>query len=128
MSTGRSVAVAQLAAAFAVTVPALSVACLALRDAIAEPGGLSLNRAFHSALGVAVLLLLADFLVAIRRSRSVGTALVLGTGGFVAVFVGAFLGEFIGPPVVLLLVVLGLGWAAVLSRSAPRTQSADSGR
>ncbi len=127
MSSSRSLTAAKSAAALAVAVPAIGIAYLALREAIAEPGGVSLNRAFHTALGVAVLLLLADLLIAIRRSRGVGTTLVLGTGGFVAVLVGALLSEFLGPPAVLVLLLIGLGWAVFLAMSAPGSEFAESG-
>lgn len=104
------------AAAVIVTAPSVALATLCLREAIAETGGMSLNRLFHLALGLALLLLLVDFVVAIWHSRSPESALLLGAGGFAASLGGAFLGEVFGPPVLLVLVTVGIAWAVRLVR------------
>lgn len=116
----RLTAVAQWVAVLLVSVPALGIAFLSLREGVTEPGGMSLNRAFHVVLGLALLLLLADAFIAIRRSARPELALLMGTGGFLAALGGGVLSEVLGPPALLLLLAGGVIWALALLRSKGR--------
>jgi hypothetical protein len=109
-----------------VAAPAVGIAFLVIREGITEPSGMPLDRAFHLGLGVALLLLLADFVVAILRSNRFEIVLLLGTGGFLACLFGGLLAEVLGPPVLLVLLITGVLWAAFLARNprAARISSA----
>ena len=117
MQSSRLNASVRVLALAAVAVPAIGIALLVLREGAMETGDMSLNRVFHLTLGVALLLWFADFLVAIRRAGSTGTALALGMAGFVVCLVGAILTEMLGPPALALFLVGGVSWAAVLLRA-----------
>ena len=109
----------QAAAIAAVAVPAGGIASLALRDGVLEPGGPTVNSVFHLMLGVTMVLVFANFWVAIRRTADVGTSFTLGLVGFVACVVGAVLSEILGPPALATILIGALAWAIVLVRSGP---------
>lgn len=121
MSAGRRlIPAARWVAALLVAIPALGIAFLSLREGMLEPGGMSLNRAFHLMLGLALLLILADALIAIRRSARPEIILLVGSGGFLVAFVGGLFSEVLGPPALALLLVGGVIWAFILQRTAGR--------
>ena len=107
------------AAIVAVAVPAIGIASLALGEGVLESGGLSVNSVFHLMLGVTMVLVFANFWVAIRRTADVGTSFTLGLVGFVACVVGAVLSEILGPPALATILIGALAWAIVLVRSGP---------
>lgn len=121
MRTHKFLMAAQSVAIVLVAVPALGIAVLTLREVALEPGGMSLNRVFHLGLGLALLLLLVDAYVAIRRSGRVEIILLLGTGGFLLALIGGLASEVLGPPVLLLLIIGVSVWASLLLRSRGRT-------
>lgn len=121
MRTHRILMVAQSVAIVLVAVPALGIVVLALREVLLEPGGMSLNRAFHLGLGLSLLLLFVDAFVAIRRSGRVEIILLLGTGGFLLALIGGLASEVLGPPALLLLIIGVSVWASLLLRSRGRT-------
>ena len=107
----------QAGAIVAVAVPAVGIASLALSEGVLESGGPSVNSAFHLMLGVTIVLLFANFWVAIRRTAGVGMSFALGLGGFVSSVVVAVLSETLGPPALALILVGAVAWAIVLVRS-----------
>ncbi len=114
MRPSRLLGLVQGVALLAVAVPAAGIAFLAFREATLESGGLTLNRVHHLALGVAMLLLLADFLVAVRRVDGSWTTLALGAVGLVVCLAGAIASEVFGPLALALLLVGGVSWALAL--------------
>ena len=112
---GRTLAVVRVVAAVTVAVPAIGLGFLSLREGVTEAPGMPLDRAFHLGLGIALILLLGDFLTAILRSRRVGIVILLGSGGFLLTLMGGVAAEVLGPPVLLLLLVIGIVWACFLA-------------
>jgi len=111
MGSNRQHVWVQTAAIVAVAVPAIGMASLAIREGLSEPGGVSVNSAFHLMLGVTLLLVFVDFLVAIRRATKVGVALALGLAGFATSIVGGVLSEMFGPLALAFLFVFAAVWA-----------------
>ena len=101
----------------AAAAPAVGLCWLLAKEAISEPGGLSINLAFHLMLGIGLLALFSEFAVAIGRCRNPLVLLALGTGGFMAVVFAAVLSELLGPPILLALLTVIAVWGARLRRS-----------
>lgn len=101
----------------AAAIPAFGLCWLLTKEAIAEPGGPSINLAFHVVLGIGLLMLFSEFAVTIGRCRDPLVLLALGAGGFIAILLAAVLSELLGPPVLLALLMVVVVWGARLRRS-----------
>lgn len=111
-----------------VAIPAIGIAALVFREGAFEaPGWASVNGAFHVLLAATLVLVFADFWIAIRRAGGPGMSLALGLGGFIACVVAAGLSELFGPLALALLVVVAAGWAIVLARSGAGLRAARKG-
>lgn len=92
----------------AVLVPCLGIGYLSATQALAVPGPLDLDQAFHLTLAGSLLLLSACFALLILRMATVVGALALGLVGFLASTSAALLSELFGP-VALTLFVFATG-------------------
>lgn len=118
MSSDRGIRWTRLGATLLVAVPALGFGFALLWQAVAEGATFSLNQAFHLASGLALLVLFADFAVAITRSTRPSNAVLLGAVGFAASLLSAIALELLGPPALLGLIIVCAGWAIRIAYSA----------
>lgn len=101
----------------AAAIPALGLCWLLVKEAVSEPGGLSINLVFHVVLAISLLALSSEFAVTIGRCRDPRVLLALGTGGFMAIILVAVLSELLGPAILLALLIVIVMWGARLHRS-----------
>jgi Pyruvate/2-oxoacid:ferredoxin oxidoreductase delta subunit len=118
MTSARLLTIVRVLSGCFAAIPAVGLGLLALIEGVIEPGGMSLNRAFHLSLGLCLLVLFSEFAVSMSRSGTIGGILGLGVGGFAVGLSGAILGELFGPPALLALVGTAGVWAVVLARTA----------